>query len=120
MKDAALGLLLDALDRLPVGHLLAFDLLDDLAADLLAQLAPLLRVARVGQQRGDQRRPASRQRPPRRPDVQRRDVPMPDILLVDGVQRRLLEREGVFDQSGEVVHALIPATEGTEFTEKCV
>ena len=36
VKDAALGLFLDPLDRLAAGHLLLLDLPDDLAADLLA------------------------------------------------------------------------------------
>ena len=34
--------------------------------------------------------------------MQRRDVPVPDVLLVDRVQRRLLERESDFDQAGVV------------------
>ena len=34
---------------------------------------------------------------------------MADVLLVDRVQRRLLQREGVFDQSGEVGHGLLAA-----------
>ena len=107
MQDAPLRPLLDRLDRL-AADLLLLDLGDDLPADLLQQFLPLLRRARIGQQRGDQRRPARRQRPPRRPDVQRRDVPVADVLLVDRVERRLLEREGDFDEAGFIIHGILP------------
>ena len=100
-QDAPLRPLLDRLDGL-AADLLLLNLGDDLAADLLQQFLAGLRRPRIGQQRGDQRRPARCQRPPRGPDVQRRDVPMPDILLVDRVERRLLEWEGDFDQAGVV------------------
>ena len=106
VQDAALGLLLDPLDRLPIGHLFLLDLLHDLAADLLAELLPLFGRAWVRQQRGDQRRPAGRQRPPGRPDVQRRDMPMSHVLLMHAVQRRLLERKGNFDEAGSIGHNL--------------
>lgn len=50
-----------------------------------------LRLGRgVWEEDSDKTGPASRQGPPRRPDVKRRDVPMPDILLMDRVQRSLL------------------------------
>jgi hypothetical protein len=106
VKDAAFGFLLHAINDLPVGHLLALDALDDLAANLLAQLAAFLRRPRIRQQRRNQRCPRSSEWPPRRPDVQRRDVPVADVLLVDGIQRRLLERERVFDESGKVGHVI--------------
>jgi hypothetical protein len=43
--------------------------------------------------------------PPSRPDMHRRDMPMPGVLLVHGVKRRLLQGERVFDESGEIDHA---------------
>ena len=55
------------------------------------QLAALLPAVRVRQQRRQQCRPARRQRPPRRPDVQRRDMPVPHVLFVEGVEGDLLE-----------------------------
>ena len=63
------------------------------------QLPSTLGRPRIAQQRRQQRRPARRQRPPRRPDVQGRDVPVPDVLLVHGVERHLLERKGGFDEA---------------------
>ncbi len=63
VQDDPLGPLLDRLNDLPADlHLL--NLGDDLAADLLQQFLPGLRRPRIGQQRGDQRRPTRRQRPP--------------------------------------------------------
>lgn len=43
--------------------------------------------------------------PPPRPDMHHRDMPMPGVLLVHGVKRRLLQGERVFDESGEIDHA---------------
>ena len=65
----------------------------------LQQLAARVPVARIRQQRRQQRRPTRRQRPPRRPDVQRRDVPVPHVLLVDGVEGDLLQRESCLNQT---------------------
>src|SRR5205807_2235865 len=94
----------DLLLHLPVGQLLLFDDLHHLAAQLLQQPPPLLRIPRIRQQRRDQRRPARRQRSPRRPDVQRRDVPVPYVLLVHGIERRLLQRKGDFYEARGVSH----------------
>ncbi len=57
-------------------------------------------VVRVAQQRRQQHGPARRQRPARRPDVQRRNVPVADVLLVDGVDGRLPQREDGLDEPG--------------------
>jgi hypothetical protein len=51
---------------------------------------------------GNKRRPASRQRPPRRPNVKRRNMPMPHVLLVYRVQRSLLQGKGMFDEAGTI------------------
>ena len=45
------------------------------------------------------RRPARRQWPPHRPDVQRRDVPVSHVLFVDGVEGDLFQRERGFDEA---------------------
>ena len=98
--------LLDLAARQP----LLLDDRDDLAADLLAQLLAFLGRAGIGQQRRDQRRPARRQRSSCRPDVQRRDMPMPHILLVHGIDGSLLERKGPFDEAWTVsVHVCSPS-----------
>src|SRR5437773_8827703 len=104
MQNAAFRFILLALDKLPAGHLFLFDLLDHRAGNLLAQLSPGFRRAGVGQERGDERRPASGQRSAGRPDMQGRDVPMAHVFLVDAVKRCLLERKGEFDQSRLVSH----------------
>jgi len=54
----------------------------DVTAQPLQELGARLLVAGIGQQRGDQRGAAGGQRSARRPDVQRGDVPVPDVLLV--------------------------------------
>jgi hypothetical protein len=112
MQDAPFGLLFLAFDDLSAGHLLAFDALDHLAADFLAQLLPLFRRARIGQQRGNERRAAGRQWPPRRPDMQRRDMPVPHILFMHAIQRGLLERKGEFNEAGGVGHGRAMARQG--------
>ncbi len=63
----------------------------------IEQFLPLLGIARIGQQRAEQRSPAGRQRTPRRPDMQRGDVPMPHIFLMHAGQRRLLQRKSDFN-----------------------
>ena len=55
--------------------------------------------ARIGQQGRQQRRPTGRQGTPRRPDVQRGNVAVTNALLVNRVQRDLLQREGGFDEA---------------------
>ena len=62
-------------------------------------MAALVPAARIRQQRRQQHRPARRQRPLRRPDVQRRDMPVPHVLFVDGIEGDLLQRERRFDQA---------------------
>ena len=76
----------------------------------LQQLPTRVPAARIRQQRRQQRRPTRRQRPPRRPDVQRRDVPVPDVLLVDGVEGDLLQRESCLDEAFVSHPGWIPAT----------
>jgi len=98
MENAADGLLALDFDRLAL-DLLFFDLGNDAPTDTLDQPATLLRVTGVGQQRGDQRRAASRKWPSGRPYMERRDMPMPDILLVHGIQRRLLQGECPLDET---------------------
>ena len=51
-----------------------------------ARPSALLGRPGVRQERRDQSRPASRQGAPGRPDMQRRNMSMPDILLVDRIQ----------------------------------
>ena len=46
---------------------------------------------------GTERRPRRSQRSPRRPDVQRRDVAVPHVFLVNRVERDLLQGAGDFD-----------------------
>ena len=70
----------------------------------LDEPAPFLRIARIGKQRRDQRRSARRERPPRRPYMQRRYMPVPDILLMHGIQRRLLQRKPPLDEPRLVGH----------------
>ena len=53
----------------------------------IAERLRAVRVGRVRPQRRTDHRPARRQRPSRPPDVQRRDVPMPDRLLPPRVGR---------------------------------
>ena len=58
----------------------------------------LLGVAGVGQQRSDQGRATRGQRPARRPDVEGRDMPMPHVLLVHGIERHLFQRKLHLDE----------------------
>ena len=123
MENPADGLLLHLL-RSPPADLLPLDLLDDVTGHPFQDLLALFRVTRVEQQRRNERRPARRQRPPGRPDMQRRDVPVPNVLLVDRVERDLLDRKRDLDQAGVVKgHDVVPSgcsgsgsmgTKGTE------
>src|SRR5262249_8131983 len=85
MQDAALSLFHDALFGLAVGELLFLDAFLYSAAESFEQCVALLFIARIGQQSSDKRRAACRQRPPSGPDVQGRDVPMPHVLFVNGI-----------------------------------
>ena len=80
--------------------------LDDLATQLFQELVPLLFVARIRQQGGDQRRACSRKWPPRGPDMQRGDVPVPHVLFVHRIKRCLLQRERDLNQSLVVTIAI--------------
>ena len=53
----------------------------------------------------DKRCAARRDWPVRRPYVQGRDMPMPNILLVDRIQRGLLQRKPPLYQSRQVIHS---------------
>ena len=64
-----------------------------------------IRVGRVGPQGGADDRPTRRQRPPRPPDVQRGDVPMPNRLLPPRVRRDALDGQVNFDEAFGVIHA---------------
>ena len=70
------------------------------------QLVPRSRTLRLRQQRRQQRRPTGRQRPSRRPDVKRRDVPVPNVLLVNRVEGHLLDRKGGLDEAAIRRHPL--------------
>jgi len=65
----------------------------------LAKVFRALRIVRIGDQRSEHHRPARRQRSPRPPDVQRRDVPVPDRLLPSRLLGDLFQRQGNFDQA---------------------
>ena len=111
VEDAALGNLLHLLNGAPVEPL-ALDLLDDAPGHAIQHRLAFIGVARVRQQRGDERSARGRQGSPRWPDVQRRDVPVPHILLMHRVQRRLLEREGYFNEAlvARGGHGVFPMT----------
>ena len=85
---------------LPLASFLDLDDLLNMAAESFEQRITLLFVARIRQQGGDERCATGRQRSPRGPDVQRRDVPVSHVLLVNGIERGLFEWEGDFNESG--------------------
>ena len=105
MKNAADRLLLHLLHHTPI-HPLALNRLDDATRHAIQNLLPLLGIAGIGKQRRNQRRPRRRQRSPRRPDVQRRDVAVTHVFLVDRVEGYLLQGEGDFDEAF-VGHVLV-------------
>ena len=105
VEDAARCLLLHLLDRASVQPP-AFDLLDHAPGHALQDSLALLSVARIGKQSSNQCRARRSQRSPCRPDVQRRDMPVPHVLLMHGVERGLLQREGDFDEALVGGHAL--------------
>ena len=71
---------------------------------VVAELLGAELVGRVGPQRRTDHRPTGRQRPPRPPDVQRRNMPMPDILLMHRIERCLLQGKGNFDEAFVISH----------------
>ena len=99
LLNAADRLLLHLLDHAAVDAL-ALRRLDHAPGQPLQHLLPLLGIAGIGKQHRNQRRPRCRKGPPRRPDIQGRDMPVPHILLVDRVEGRLLEGESDFDETG--------------------
>src|SRR5579885_2385442 len=103
MEDAADGLLALDFDALAADVFL-FNFANDTPADTLDEPAPLFGVAGIGQQGRYKRRAARRKRPPRRPDMERRYMPVPYVLLVHGIQRRLLKRKRALDESWPVIH----------------
>jgi hypothetical protein len=78
------------------------DLLRELGDQLRSGISKTLganRVGRVGPERRADDRATRRQRPPRSPDVQRRDVPVPDRLLPPRVGADPLDGQIDFDQA---------------------
>ena len=57
------------------------------------------RISRVRPKRGANHRTTSRQRPPRPPNVQRRNVPMPNRFLPPRMRRDALDRQVNFDEA---------------------
>jgi hypothetical protein len=106
MQGAAARLALVHFDC-ALANLLSLDLLDDLAGKPAIDRLAFLGIAWIGQQRRDQRRAARGERPPCRPDMQCRDMPVPHILLVHRVKRHLLQREIDLDEPF-VVHDFQP------------
>ena len=97
VEDAARGLLqLRVLAASPEA------LRNQMSGHASAQPPSALGVAGVGEERGQQHRAARGERPPRGPDVERGDVAVPDILLVDGVKRDLAEGQGGLGEAGTV------------------
>ena len=90
-----LGFLFRLLDDSAV-QAFAFRFFDNRASHAFQDGFAFVGVAGVGQECGDQRGAGGCQWSARRPDVERGDVPVPHVLLVDGVERDLLEREGDF------------------------
>ena len=76
----------------PLAHLL-----DRGAGDPLKEFLPSI-TTRIVEQRREQYRPAGCKGPPGRPDVQRGDVAMPNVLLMDRVDGRLPQRKRGLDQ----------------------
>ena len=74
------------------------------------EIPPLPLAPGIRQQRPDERRPTRRQRPPRRPDMQRGQMPMPHILLMSRIQRHRLQRKPHLDQPLRRRHAATPRT----------
>ena len=66
------------------------------------QQRPAAVASGVVEQGRQQHRPARGQGPPRRPDMQGGDVPVAHVLLVHGVDGRLLERKPRLDQAAVV------------------
>ena len=66
------------------------------------------RVRRVRPERRAQDRATSRQRPSRPPDMQRRNMPVPDRFLAPRMRRDRLHREIHFNQSFWVIHIFLP------------
>lgn len=83
------------------------------------QFVAFLLVLRIAEQRRQQRRAAGRQRAAGRPDMQGGDMPVPDVLLVDGVQGDLLQWEGGFDEAAVGHSSLRTVQKGRSSSESC-
>ena len=78
-----------------------------LAARFLGGPQPRVEILRIGPERGADNRSTRGQRPPRPPDVERGDMPMPNRLLPPRVRRDSGDRQIDFDQAFRIaVHAL--------------
>ena len=103
VEDAALGFLFGLLNH-PAVQAFAFRFLDDFARHAFQDFLPLVGVSRVGEECGDERGSGGCQWPACRPYMECGDMPVPHILLVDGVERDLLQREGDFYEAFVVGH----------------
>ena len=92
MKNTARRLLLHILHQAAV-HPSAIQLIDQPPGHPLQNRLPLFHISGIAKQRRNQRRSARRQRPPRWPDMQRRNMPMPHVLLVHRVDGNLFHRK---------------------------
>ena len=98
VKDPARSLLLHLLLQ-PAVHPVPLHPLHHAPGQTFQNSLSAFCITGISKQRRDQRRPARRQRPSRRPDVQRRYMPVSHVLLVDRIHRDLLERKRCFDQA---------------------
>ena len=108
VQDAARGLL-----ELRVLAAVLQTFRDQSASDAGAEPPPGLVVAWISQQRAQNHRAAGSQWSPRGPDVQGGQVAVPNVLLVNRVQRDLGEGQGGFGEAGDGVDNLpAPAASG--------
>src|SRR5262249_26789620 len=82
MQYSASRFSLGLLDQAAVNSLL-FDGFDHLSGKATVHIPALVRIFGVRKERSDQSGAACRERPPRRPDVQGRDVSVPYIFFVN-------------------------------------
>ena len=96
----------------PADHL--FRKLGNQPCGIIAKLLRAKRIGRVGPERRADHRPARRQRPPRPPDVQRRDMPMPNRLLPPRMGGDSGDGQIDFDQAFGVGHEVRGGKENGE------